>query len=62
MSAGSTGPYRQSLRREVYAGLAARLLEAGELYEAYSTNERFPRPRNGSESPTSHRSSVTCHT
>ncbi|MFD2421199.1 glutamate--tRNA ligase [Amycolatopsis pigmentata] len=36
---GDHGPYRQSLRREIYADIAARLLEAGELYEAYSTNE-----------------------
>jgi glutamyl-tRNA synthetase len=36
---GEYGPYRQSLRREIYADIAARLLEAGELYEAYSTNE-----------------------
>jgi glutamyl-tRNA synthetase len=36
---GDYGPYRQSLRRETYADVAARLLEAGELYEAYSTNE-----------------------
>ncbi|SFP25090.1 glutamyl-tRNA synthetase [Amycolatopsis arida] len=36
---GEYGPYRQSLRREIYADVAARLLEAGELYEAFSTNE-----------------------
>ncbi|HVV09850.1 glutamate--tRNA ligase [Amycolatopsis sp.] len=36
---GDYGPYRQSLRRETYADVAARLLEAGELYEAFSTNE-----------------------
>lgn len=36
---GQYGPYRQSLRRDIYADIAARLLEAGELYEAYSTNE-----------------------
>jgi glutamyl-tRNA synthetase len=36
---GDYGPYRQSLRRDIYADVAARLLEAGELYEAYSTNE-----------------------
>jgi glutamyl-tRNA synthetase len=36
---GDYGPYRQSLRREIYADIAARLLKAGELYEAYSTNE-----------------------
>jgi glutamyl-tRNA synthetase len=36
---GEYGPYRQSLRRDIYADIAARLLKAGELYEAYSTNE-----------------------
>jgi glutamyl-tRNA synthetase len=36
---GEYGPYRQSERREIYADVAARLLAAGELYEAYSTNE-----------------------
>jgi glutamyl-tRNA synthetase len=36
---GECGPYRQSERRDIYADVAARLLAAGELYEAYSTNE-----------------------
>ncbi|MFL6141743.1 MAG: glutamate--tRNA ligase [Labedaea sp.] len=36
---GPDGPYRQSQRGEIYAGIAARLLEAGELYESFSTNE-----------------------
>ncbi|MCU1686257.1 MAG: glutamate--tRNA ligase [Amycolatopsis sp.] len=36
---GEYGPYRQSERRDIYADVAARLLAAGELYEAYSTNE-----------------------
>jgi glutamyl-tRNA synthetase len=36
---GEYGPYRQSERRDIYADIARRLLEAGELYEAYSTNE-----------------------
>jgi glutamyl-tRNA synthetase len=36
---GPNGPYRQSERREVYTDVARRLLEAGELYEAFSTNE-----------------------
>ncbi|QWF78020.1 glutamate--tRNA ligase [Amycolatopsis sp. CA-230715] len=36
---GDYGPYRQSERREVYADVAAKLLAAGELYEAFSTNE-----------------------
>lgn len=42
---GEYGPYRQSLRGEVYAGIAARLLEAGELYEAFSTNEEVEQRR-----------------
>ncbi|GAB2990145.1 glutamate--tRNA ligase [Amycolatopsis acidiphila] len=36
---GEYGPYRQSERRDIYADIARRLLEAGELYEAYSTND-----------------------
>jgi glutamyl-tRNA synthetase len=36
---GEYGPYRQSERRAIYADVAAKLLEAGELYEAFSTNE-----------------------
>ncbi|GAA4544810.1 glutamate--tRNA ligase [Amycolatopsis samaneae] len=36
---GEHGPYRQSERREIYADIAARLLAAGELYEAFSTND-----------------------
>ena len=36
---GDHGPYRQSERREIYADVAARLLAAGELYEAFSTAE-----------------------
>jgi glutamyl-tRNA synthetase len=36
---GEYGPYRQSERREVYAEVATKLLEAGELYESFSTNE-----------------------
>ncbi|SDK85466.1 glutamyl-tRNA synthetase [Actinopolyspora mzabensis] len=34
---GEYGPYRQSQRREIYADVAAALLEAGELYESFST-------------------------
>lgn len=34
---GNYGPYRQSQRRELYTDIARRLLEAGELYEAFST-------------------------
>jgi len=36
---GPHGPYRQSERRHFYAEVTAKLLEAGELYEAFSTNE-----------------------
>src|SRR3954471_18287966 len=47
---GDYGPYRQSERRAIYADVAAKLLEAGELYEAFSTHEeggarrQAPRP------------------
>jgi glutamyl-tRNA synthetase len=34
---GPHGPYRQSERREIYADALARLVEAGEVYESYST-------------------------
>jgi glutamyl-tRNA synthetase len=36
---GEYAPYRQSLRRDHYADIARRLLQAGELYESYSTPE-----------------------
>ncbi|CAM05321.1 glutamyl-tRNA synthetase [Saccharopolyspora erythraea NRRL 2338] len=36
---GEYGPYRQSERRDIYADIARRLLEAGELYESFSTPE-----------------------
>src|SRR3569833_2677514 len=36
---GEYGPYRQSERRAIYADVAAKLLEAGELSAAFSTNE-----------------------
>jgi glutamyl-tRNA synthetase len=36
---GPHGPYRQSERGEIYADVARRLLEAGELYESFSTPE-----------------------
>src|SRR5690606_28236957 len=36
---GPHGPYRQSERRDVYADVAARLLEAGLAYESFSTPE-----------------------
>src|SRR5699024_4512054 len=34
---GDHGPYRQSERGDIYRDVARRLLEAGELYEAFST-------------------------
>ncbi|MFC7340879.1 glutamate--tRNA ligase [Saccharopolyspora griseoalba] len=34
---GDHGPYRQSERRDIYDDVARRLLEAGELYEAFSS-------------------------
>jgi glutamyl-tRNA synthetase len=36
---GPYEPYRQSQRGEIYRDVVARLLEAGEVYEAYSTAE-----------------------
>lgn len=36
---GPYGPYRQSERKDVYADIARRLLDAGELYEAFSSPE-----------------------
>lgn len=36
---GEYGPYRQSQRGEIYRDIAQRLLEADELYEAFSTGE-----------------------
>ncbi len=36
---GEHGPYRQSERGEIYRDVARRLLDAGELYEAFSTPE-----------------------
>ncbi|MBP2338618.1 glutamate--tRNA ligase [Saccharothrix coeruleofusca] len=36
---GPHAPYRQSQRRDVYADIAKRLFEAGELYESFSTPE-----------------------
>lgn len=42
---GDHGPYRQSERAEIYADVAARLLAAGELYEAFSTGEEVQQRR-----------------
>ncbi|MFJ6672289.1 glutamate--tRNA ligase [Actinosynnema sp. NPDC091369] len=36
---GPHAPYRQSQRRHLYADIARRLVEAGELYESFSTAE-----------------------
>ncbi|WP_082984721.1 glutamate--tRNA ligase [Mycobacterium sp. 1245499.0] len=36
---GPYGPYRQSLRREIYHDVVAKLLETGEAYYAFSTPE-----------------------
>jgi glutamyl-tRNA synthetase len=38
---GPHGPYRQSERREIYADVVAKLLEAGYLYESFSTGEEI---------------------
>ncbi|MGH3587667.1 MAG: glutamate--tRNA ligase [Pseudonocardia sp.] len=38
---GPHGPYRQSERGQVYADALARLVEAGEVYESYSTAEEI---------------------
>ena len=36
---GPDGPYRQSQRGDIYADIARRLLDAGELYESFSSND-----------------------
>ena len=36
---GPYGPYRQSERHDIYRDVMGRLLEAGHLYESYSSNE-----------------------
>ena len=38
---GPHGPYRQSERREIYDDVLRRLIEAGEVYESYSTPEEI---------------------
>jgi glutamyl-tRNA synthetase len=49
---GPDGPYRQSQRGEIYADVARRLLEAGELYESFSTPEEVEaRRRAAGEDP-----------
>ncbi|SNR35437.1 glutamyl-tRNA synthetase [Haloechinothrix alba] len=42
---GAYGPYRQSERGEIYADIARRLLDAGELYESFSTTEEVAERR-----------------
>jgi glutamyl-tRNA synthetase len=42
---GPDGPYRQSERGEIYADIARRLLEAGELYESFSSPEEVEERR-----------------
>lgn len=42
---GEYGPYRQSERAGIYSDIAARLLAAGELYEAFSTPEEVQQRR-----------------
>ncbi|OLT46246.1 glutamate--tRNA ligase [Saccharomonospora sp. CUA-673] len=42
---GEYGPYRQSERADVYRDVAAKLREAGELYESFSTNEEVQERR-----------------
>lgn len=36
---GPDAPYRQSQRKEIYADVLQKLIDAGEVYPAYSTNE-----------------------
>ncbi|HYQ69839.1 glutamate--tRNA ligase [Actinophytocola sp.] len=49
---GPDEPYRQSRRGEIYADVARRLLEAGELYESFSTPEEIEtRRREAGEDP-----------
>ena len=38
---GPYGPYRQSERREIYADILRRLVEAGHVYESFSTPEEI---------------------
>jgi glutamyl-tRNA synthetase len=42
---GPDGPYRQSRRGEIYTDIARRLLEAGELYESFSSPEEVEERR-----------------
>ncbi|MBX3094951.1 MAG: glutamate--tRNA ligase [Cryobacterium sp.] len=38
---GPNGPYRQSQRQDIYAGVIARLTESGHLYESFVTTEEM---------------------
>ncbi|HEV7628120.1 MAG TPA: glutamate--tRNA ligase [Streptomyces sp.] len=42
---GAHGPYRQSQRTEIYADVAAKLLEAGHAYPCYCTSEELEERR-----------------
>jgi len=42
---GPHGPYRQSMRGDIYRDVVQQLLDAGEAYEAFSTNEEVQERR-----------------
>ncbi|CAM2899420.1 glutamate--tRNA ligase [Saccharomonospora xinjiangensis] len=42
---GDYGPYRQSQRGDIYSDVARKLLDAGELYESFSTGEEVEQRR-----------------
>ena len=46
---GEYGPYRQSERKERYAGYAMRLIESGWAYYSFDTPEELDRPRSEAE-------------
>ncbi|MFC4856502.1 glutamate--tRNA ligase [Actinophytocola glycyrrhizae] len=46
---GPDGPYRQSERGDIYRDVARRLLDAGELYESFSSNEEVEARRRTAE-------------
>jgi len=43
---GPNGPYRQSERMDIYADVAAKLLESGHAYKAYDSSEELEERRN----------------
>jgi glutamyl-tRNA synthetase len=51
---GPHGPYRQSQRGEIYQGIIDRLLDAGYLYESYSTAEEIDARNEASGRPKQH--------